>query len=241
MIDNDITRLSINQPQIPFNSLTASAYNITGACDTSLSGSSYVVVSIQNTNISAQGDCANDNTFSVDLAASSVGEASSITIEVTYGGKTKSSQPISNSIVTLSLDDLTLLNSSTAEAYEVTGKCDSSLSNSAGDVTVSVVETAASQTSPCSGDTFSVNFDLSAVTSDSYEEITIRAEYGGLNVQETVTNNITELAIDSDLGSLTEANKGDYTVSGKCDPSLVGNLSIVVGQPDTTAVSIPLC
>ena len=144
----------------------------------------------------------------MDLAASSVGEASSITIEVTYAGKTESSQPISNSIVTLSLDDLTLLNSSTAEAYEVTGKCDSSLSNSAGDVTVSVVETAASQTSPCSGDTFSVNFDLSAVTSDSYEEITIRAEYGGLNVQETVTNNITELAIDSDLGSLTEANKG---------------------------------
>ena len=239
VIDNDITRLSINQPQIPFNSLTASAYNITGACDVSLSGSSYVVVSIQNTNINAQGDCANDNTFSVDLAASNVGEASSITIEVTYAGKTKSSQPIDNSIVPLSLNDLTLLNSSTAEAYEVTGKCDSSLSDSAGDVTVSVVETAASQTSPCSGDTFSVNFDLSAVTSDSYEEITIRAEYGGLNVQETVTNNITELAIDSDLGSLTEANKGAYTVSGKCDPSLVGNLSIVVGQPDTTAVLVP--
>ena len=239
VIDNNIKRLSITQPQTPFNSSTAVAYNVTGVCDASLSGSSYVVVSIQNTSISAQGDCANNNTYSVDLAASSVGEASSITIEVTYGGKTKSSQPISNSIVTLSLNDLTLLNSSTAKTYEVTGKCDSSLSDSAGDVTVSVVETAASQTSPCSGDTFSVNLDLSAVTSDSYEEITIRAEYGGLNVQETVTNNITELAIDSNLASLTEANKGVYTVSGKCDPSLVGNLSIVVGQPDTTAVLVP--
>ena len=84
-----------------------------------------------------------------------------------------------------------------------------------------------------------MNLDLSAVTSDSYEEITIRAEYGGIDTQETVTNNTTELAIDSDLASLTEANKGGYTVSGKCDPSLVGNLSIVVGQPDTTAVSVP--
>ena len=139
VIDNDIKRLSINQPQIPFNSLTASAYNITGACDTLterklLCGCEYSKYKYQ----CARGLCQRQY-LSVDLAASSVGEASSITIEVTYGGKTKSSQPISNSIVTLSLNDLTLLNSSTAEAYEVTGKCDSSLSNSAGDVTVSVV------------------------------------------------------------------------------------------------------
>ena len=96
-VANNIVPLSFNDLVEEFDLSTASAYTLSGKCDSSLSGDVEVSV-IGAVDITDSATCNNDNTFTVDLDGSSLTEPT-ITFQATYGGKTVSSSSIVNGLL----------------------------------------------------------------------------------------------------------------------------------------------
>ena len=98
-IDNNITPLSFNEFIEEFDSPTASAYTLSGKCDSSLGGNVEVSV-IGAVDIADSATCNNDNTFTVDLDGSSL-TISTITFQATYGEETVTSNSTVNWLLQL--------------------------------------------------------------------------------------------------------------------------------------------
>ena len=191
-----------------------------------------------NLNIDETSAC-NSNTFTKDLniGVSAFGD---IVIQLAQGPRIAkftyklTSPPSPSSPPSLSFNLPGVLNSATALSYRVTGVCDSSID---GDVTITVIEIGTDTTTPCNDNSFLKDLNINNVTSDSHSFITLKAEHGSSTARSTVTNDIISLAIDSNIEPLTDSNKSDYRISGKCDPSLTESLRVLIGQPDIEAVS----
>ena len=123
----------------------------------------------------------------------------------------------------------TIIDDTNKGSYLVSGVCDSSELDV---VTVTVGEDSASlvisQEVTCSGNRFSESFDLSGVTADP---ATIRVVQGTNSDTATVANEIlVGVVLASSLTPLTEANKLIYLVSGICDSSELGVVTVTAGE-----------
>ena len=231
-VANNMVLLSFNALVEEFNLSTASNYNLSGKCDSSLSGN--VVVSVIGTNITESTTCDNDNTFTVDLNASSVTDAT-LTFQAIYGNVTVPSNLVPNEMVLLSFNALVEeFNSSTASNYNLSGKCDSSLS---GNVVVSVIGTNITESTTCDNDnTFTVDLNASSVTDAT---LTFQAIYGNVTVPSNLVTNITaqppqSLGIDASLPPINLANAATYSVAGDCDSSITDLVNLTLSDEDSS-------
>ena len=233
---NTITRLSIDVASLsPVNLSTAASYSVTGECDSSLGEVVNLDVE-EDVTLTAQSLCHADNSFSMDIDVSRL-TVSTVTFRVRYGDETIS-HPVTNDMVSLSIDvaDLLDLDSSTAASYNVTGSCDPSLEASMGQVSVSIGNPVVSGMASCLvTKDFSIDLDASGVVS---EEALIRVSYGGISIHTTVTNDILRLRVDSPV-PLTSSNETSYTLTGKCDLSLTGDVTAEVVE--TSAIGTLPC
>ena len=236
-LDNNIILLSIEEPSLsnPLNLSNASEYSITGSCDPSL-GTDNVEITMGSPNVTQTTDCdSQSQTFETTINASSIDSAMA-TITVTHSIRSVSTT-IVNNIVPFSLSNaLPNLILANAASYAVSGTCDPSL-NGSHNIIIMVVELNISVSLICQGDAFSTNLNLEAARSNFYPQITIQADYGTSTASQILTNEIIPLSISPNLQAITESNKSSYTVSGSCDPSLLGNIEIFITEPKTATVS----
>ena len=236
-VQNNIVPLSINESALAaFNLNSSASYTVAGKCDSSLGGN--VEVSVIGANTTDSATCNSNNTFTVDLDGSSL-TISTIKFQATYGGKTVTSTPINNAIISLSFNaSLPNLNLLTSGDYTADGKCDSSLTTGLSvNVSVKNVSGIATQISACQSNSFSVHFNLSSLipaSGASPDPVVFQASYGSENVDSAaVPNDIVPLSIDtSSLFPLSLTNANPYTFTGKCDPSLDVTGTATIGTPD---------
>ena len=236
-VQNNIVPLSINESALAaFNLNSSASYTVAGKCDSSLGGN--VEVSVIGANTTDSATCNSNNTFTVDLDGSSL-TISTIKFQATYGGKTVTSTPINNAIISLSFNaSLPNLNLLTSGDYTADGKCDSSLTTGLSvNVSVKNVSGIATQISACQSNSFSVHFNLSSLipaSGASPDPVVFQASYGSENVDSAaVPNDIVPLSIDtSSLFPLSLTNANPYTFTGKCDPSLDVIGTAKIGTPD---------
>ena len=236
-VSNNIVRFSLTQPTEPFNASTAGSYSIAGHCDVSLAGVESVTVTVQGTDVQRTFTCQSFNTFSVDLNLSSLAVGTPFVVAAVYGTESDQTASIANDVVALAFDPLiTPLNAATAPNYNVSGSCDASLNLN---VTVRETQTGAYKDVPCEPEnTFTASFDFSTVEPEVDSTLTLRALYGGLEVDATLVNGIISLSIDASLPALNISNQLDYSISGDCDVSLASNTSkvmVTMGTPNVTA------
>ena len=218
---------------------------MSGKCDPSLVGSLSIVVGQPDTT-AVLVPCANDKTFETQIDVSDV-TYNPATITVTQG--TGPNAPVefrtvdNEILIPLAIDpDQSNLTEANKSAYRVQGACDASEYGS--DITVKIgnPETAETPTTcHTSSNTFDVEINASGVVSNT---VTIRVTHGtSLNtIQATrsVANNVlAPLSIDSSQPDLDDSNKAAYTVRGTCNSSAASIVSVVIGLPDTTAVTAP--
>ena len=176
-VPNETNSLRIDASLPPINLSNAATYVVTGDCDSLVTAQVNLTLSEvdSNTTVTEGSSCANGE-FSVELDVSAM-RSDTVDISASHG-IFKASASVANNIVPLSFNDLLEeFNSSTASNYNLSGKCDSSLS---GDVAVSISGTAITENATCSSDnTFTVDLNGSSVTT---ETLTFQATYGGKTV-----------------------------------------------------------
>ena len=226
-VANNMVLLSFNALVEEFNSSTASNYNLSGKCDSSLSGN--VVVFVIGTNITESTTCDNDNTFTVDLDASSVTDIT-LTFQATYGNVTVSSNSITNTTAqppqSLGIDTLPPINLANAATYSVAGDCDSSITDLV-NLTLSDEDSSTSLTEnlTCANQRFSVELDVSAMRSDF---VAISASHRTYRASARVANNMVLLSFNVLVEEFSSSTASNYNLSGKCDSSLSGNVVVSV-------------
>ena len=240
-VTNEIVPLSFNASLPGFNFLTSGNYTVDGQCDSSLTTSPLVSVSIKDVSSipTETSDCQNKS-FSVSFDLSSLIPASgespdSVVFQASYGSENVDSAAVPNDIVLLSIDTSSLspLNLSNVNSYTLTGKCDPSL-EVIGTATIGTPNV--DKTFTCDGilKTFSVSLDASGIT--SRPDVTITVIYGSDTETTTVTNNIPQLEVDNPE-PLTATNQGDYPVSGTCNPNISEQVKVTLTVTGETAFS----
>ena len=227
-VANNMVLLSFNALVEEFNLSTASNYNLSGKCDSSLSGN--VVVSVIGTNITESTTCDNDNTFTVDLNASSVTDTT-LTFQATYGNVTVPSNSITNEVpnemVSLGIDtSLPPINLANAATYSVAGDCDSLITDLV-NLTLSDEDSSTSLTEDltCANQRFSVELDVSAMRSDF---VAISVSHRTYRASARVANNMVLLSFNTLVEEFNSSTASNYNLSGKCDSSLSGNVVVSV-------------
>ena len=164
-----------------------------------------------------------------------------LTLQLTQGSWTTGfTYSLATPVTPLALDALEILNLSTAGAYVIEGKCDSSLEGQSLRIHIQEsggddIATVAPKQVLCvksgeSANTFSVSFSLAHLTESS---IIFHASYGQKDVSSAIlANNIVSLGF-STLASIVAGNISDYLVEGACDSSLSGqSIRISVRNPE---------
>ena len=240
-VTNETVPLSFNASLPDLNLFTSGDYTVEGQCDSSLTTSPLVSVSIKDVSsiTTETSDCQNKS-FSVSFDLSSLIPASgvspegaspdSVVFQASYGSENVDSAAVPNDIVPLSIDTSSLfplsLTNANANPYTFTGKCDPSLEMT-GTATIGTPDV--DQALTCDGilKTFSVSLDASGITSQP--DATITVTYGGDTKTTTVTNNILRLEVDTP-GPLTTSNVGAYPVSGTCNPNISGQVEVTITE-----------
>ena len=215
------------------------SYLVSGVCDSSESGLVTVTAGEDSASpVSSQEATCTNNQFSGSLDVSGV-TADPATIRVTQGTNSDSAT-VANEIlvgVTINISLLEAFTEANKLAYPLSGVCDSSES---GLVTVTVGEDSTSleisQDITCSGNRFSESLDVSGVTAES---VLVTVTQGANSVTATVANEIlVGVAINNDLlEALTDANKLAYLVSGVCDSSESGLVTVDMGTEFSAELS----
>ena len=238
-VQNNIVRLSFNTlPRL--NLSTATSYTVEGQCDSSLT-IPLVSVSIKNvSSIITQRSTCQNNSFSVSFNLSPLTPTPSISLDsvvfqASYGSESVESFEVPNEMIPLSIDtnSLSPLSLSNANAYTLTGKCDSSLGGS-GTATIGTPNASDTWTCDVAQKTFSVFLDAKGIT--SRPDATITLTYGGDTQRAIVANNILRLQVDTTV-SLTTSNEGAYPVRGTCNPSISGQVKVTLTESGATAFS----
>ena len=220
-----------------------SNYLVRGVCDSSLSEQSIrvFVKSLEEEIASEEVSCDSTlgvgfNTFSAPFDLRDM-PGSSVTFHAIYGGENIESSPVEDKVVPLSFNSTILLplNLARASAYEISGRCDSSV-NAPVKVALKNLPDVISKLSHCSivDNTFSLSFDLRTV---SASEIIFELSHGSESVESfALENRIVNLVLDlSTLVGITSDNAVNYTFSGNCDPSLFPQkVQVTMGSPDIT-------
>ena len=180
-VPNEIVSLSIDTGSLlPLNLANAATYSVTGDCDSTITELVFIsMIDEDNTTLTGSSSCVSGS-FSVELDVSAM-RSNSVTISTTQGNHESEDHNIDNNIVPLSFNGLVEeFDSSTASAYTLSGKCDSSLS---GDVEVSVIGAVdITDSATCNNDsTFTVDLDGSSLIEPT---IIFQATYG----EETVSS-----------------------------------------------------
>ena len=187
-VPNETNSLRIDASLPPINLSNAATYVVTGDCDSLVTGQVDLTLSEvdSNTTVTESSSCASGS-FSVELDVSAM-RSDTVDISASHGAF-EASASVANNIVPLSFNDLVEeFNLSTASNYNLSGKCDSSLS---GDVAVNISGTTITENATCSSDnTFTVDLDGSSVTT---ETLTFQATYGGKTVNSSsIANRIVQ-------------------------------------------------
>ena len=239
LIASTAPSLSIN-PLGLLNSATAKAYAVTGTCNSSIQ-QQVTLTLLEDNQVSGMSDCQN-NTFSIGLDAITLqglpsSTLSTLTFQITHGNKSLDSPPLTNNIIHLKIDEsaLAILNLAHASTYVITGKCDPSLGTDNVEVEMGTGGIATPQTTSCDAvnRTFSESLDASDITEKP--TVSIRVTHKGQEARATVQNNIVPLSInESALAAFNLNSSASYTVAGKCDSSLEGNVEVSVVGANTT-------
>ena len=222
-VANNIVPLSFNDLVEEFDSSTASAYTLSGKCDSSLSGDVEVSV-IGAVDITDSATCNSDNTFTVDLDGSSLTEPT-ITFQATYGEETVSSSSIVNGLQLVRFQSITSGNTYTcALTTNHNVKCwgkgaNGRLGNRETDDSLTPVDV---QTSSTNADPLS---DIAAISSGANHSCAIttndkvkcwgRAYYGSLGDGDTIDRTTpvdvhTSASDNSPLSDIAAISTGPY-------------------------------
>ena len=233
--------VSLSSSLPPLNDSNKTAYLVNGVCDSSEPG--VVTVSFgeaDQTPVVTQPVTCTNNRFSDSINLDGVVLPGTITIAVTQGGDSDSVTVPNNSTNPLAfqspLPEITELNKS---AYPVGGSCNS-LASATVNLTIGEAGQAVEldQDLACSDHRFSGVFDVTMVTADPVT-ITV-TQVGSTDTDtdvETVSNAIlVGVSLSSSLLPLDDSNKAAYLVSGVCDSSEPGVVTVSFGEADQTPV-----
>ena len=182
-VTNETVPLSFNASLPDLNLFTSGAYAVDGKCDSSLTTSPLVSVSIKDVSsiTTETSDCQN-NSFSVSFDLSSLIPAPGaspdpVVFQASYGSENVDSAAVPNEIIPLSIDTSSLspLSLTNANSYTFTGTCDPSLDVI---VTATIGTPNVDKTFTCDDaqKTFSVSLNASGII--SYPDATITVSYG---------------------------------------------------------------